>query len=274
MIFDGKIAAEHYYEELKNKVEEHKRKGVCFKLAVVQLVKDDASIAYLNGRRKICEKIGVSLEAYDYSFKTKEEIIELIKELNNNPEISGIMIDRPFPKGMDENEIFSYLDPSKDVDGCTIINAGRLFQNKKCFVPSTAKAVVELMKYYNINVEGKEVVVVGRSKTVGAPLAQLLINNNATVTVCHSKTKDLKEVTKRADIVVVAIGRRAFINEEYVTPNTVIFDVGIHYDEFGKMCGDVDKKIYDYVNSYSPVPRGVGPLTNVALMQNLISTKE
>ena len=272
MILDGKKVAEKVLEKVASNVAKMDIKP---HLAVILVGNDTASQIYVRNKKRAAEKVGIISTIIELPESiTQEELLNKIEELNNNPEISGIMIDRPFPKGMDENEIFSYLDPSKDVDGCTIINAGRLFQNKKCFVPSTAKAVVELMKYYNINVEGKEVVVVGRSKTVGAPLAQLLINNNATVTVCHSKTKDLKEVTKRANIMVVAIGRRAFINEEYVTPNTVIFDVGIHYDEFGKMCGDVDKKIYDYVNSYSPVPRGVGPLTNVALMQNLISTKE
>ena len=184
------------------------------------------------------------------------------------------MIDRPFPKHVDEAKVFAALDPKKDVDGCTIQNAGLLFQNKRCLVPSTAKAVLELMKYYEIPLQGKRVVVVGRSKTVGAPVAQLLINQNATVTTCHSRTVDLPNECKKAEVLVVAIGKREFITQEYLNKDCVVVDVGIHYDEEGKMCGDVARSTYTYLETYSPVPKGVGPLTNIALMQNLLLAKE
>lgn len=274
MILDGKIASEKYIEDIKLQIEKYKENGHKFKLAVIQTVVDDASLSYLKGRIKMCEKVGVELDHYDYSNKEKEEVISLLEKLNLDETIDGIMVDRPFPKGWDEMEIYSHLNYKKDVDGCTIFNAGLLFQNKECFVPSTAKAVIELLDFYKIDVEGKNVVVVGRSKTVGAPVAQLLTNKNATVTVCHSRTRELKEITKKADIVVVAIGKKAFITKDYLSSKSIVVDVGIHYNEDGKMCGDVDKSVYEFVESYSPVPRGVGPLTNVSLMKNIILAKE
>jgi len=274
MILDGKIASESLILDIKEKVEKYRENGEILKLCVLQLVVDDASKAYLRGRMKMCEKVGVELEVYDCSNSSKEEVIELIKRLNNDKKVTGIMIDRPFPKGMDETEIFSYLDPKKDVDGCTIYNAGLLFQNKTCLIPSTAKAVLELMKFYNVELQGKRVVVVGRSKTVGAPVAQLLINQNATVTTCHSRTVDLPSECKKAEVLVVAIGKKEFIDEKYLNKDCVVVDVGIHYDEFGKMCGDVARSTYEFLTTYSPVPRGVGPLTNIALMQNLLIAKE
>lgn len=274
MILDGRIAADSLVLKIKENVEKYRENGEKLKLCVIQLVDDDASKSYLRGRIKMCEKVGVELEAFDCSSYREEEVIELVKRLNNDDKVTGIMIDRPFPKGMDEAKIYSHLSPKKDVDGCTITNAGLLFQNKLSLVPSTAKAVLELLKFYNITLQGKRVVVVGRSKTVGAPVAQLLINQNATVTTCHSRTVDLKGECKNAEIVVVAIGKREFITKEYLNKDCVVVDVGIHYDENGKMCGDVSRETYSYLETYSPVPRGVGPLTNIALMQNLLLAKE
>ena len=274
MILDGKIAAEALVIKIKEEVEKYRENGQKLKLCVIQLVADDASKAYLRGRIKMCEKVGVELETFDCSNYNEEEVIALVQRLNKDDSVTGIMIDRPFPKGMDEANVFAHLDPKKDVDGCTITNAGLLFQNKKSLVPSTAKAVLELMKFYNISLQGKRVVVVGRSKTVGAPVAQLLINQNATVTTCHSRTIDLPNECKKAEIVVVAIGKKEFITKEYLNKDCVVIDVGIHYDEEGKMCGDVSRENYSYLETYSPVPRGVGPLTNIALMQNLLLAKE
>ena len=274
MVLDGKIAAENLLLEIKEKVEKYQELGQKLKLCVLQLVNDDASKSYLKGRMKMCEKVGVDLDVYDCSSYTEDEVIELVSRLNNDDSVTGIMIDRPFPKHVDEAKVFAALDPKKDVDGCTIQNAGLLFQNKKCLVPSTAKAVLELMKYYDIPLQGKRVVVVGRSKTVGAPVAQLLINQNATVTTCHSRTIDLPKECKKAEILVVAIGKREFITQEYLNKDCVVIDVGIHYDDEGKMCGDVSRATYSFLEIYSPVPRGVGPLTNIALMQNLLLAKE
>ena len=274
MVLDGKIAAENLLLEIKEKVEKYQELGQKLKLCVLQLVNDDASKSYLKGRMKMCEKVGVDLDVYDCSSCSEDEVIELVLRLNKDNSVTGIMIDRPFPKHIDEAKVFASLDPKKDVDGCTIQNAGLLFQNKKCLVPSTAKAVLELMKYYSIPLQGKRIVVVGRSKTVGAPVAQLLINQNATVTTCHSRTVDLPSECKKAEVLVVAIGKREFITQEYLNKDCVVVDVGIHYDEQGKMCGDVSRETYDFLETYSPVPRGVGPLTNVALMQNLLLAKE
>lgn len=274
MILDGRIAADSLVLDIKEKVEKYKEFGEKLKLCVIQLVVDDASQSYLKGRKKMCEKVGVDLDVYDCSNNTQEEVIELVKRLNEDKEVTGIMIDRPFPKHIDEASVFACLDQKKDVDGCTIQSAGLLFQNKLSLVPSTAKAVIELLNFYNIPLQGKRVVVVGRSKTVGAPVAQLLINRNATVTTCHSKTVDLPSVCKTAEILVVAIGKKEFITKEYLNKDTVVVDVGIHYDEEGKMCGDVARDNYSYLETYSPVPRGVGPLTNIALMQNLLLAKE
>ena len=274
MVLDGKIAAENLLLEIKEKVEKYQELGQKLKLCVLQLVNDDASKSYLKGRMKMCEKVGVDLDVYDCSSYTEDEVIELVSRLNNDNSVTGIMIDRPFPKHVDEAKVFASLDPKKDVDGCTIQNAGLLFQNKKCLVPSTAKAVLELIKYYDIPLQGKRVVVVGRSKTVGAPVAQLLINQNATVTTCHSRTIDLPKECKKAEILVVAIGKREFITQEYLNKDCVVVDVGIHYDDEGKMCGDVSRATYSFLETYSPVPRGVGPLTNIALMQNLLLAKE
>ena len=274
MVLDGKIAAENLLLEIKEKVEKYQELGQKLKLCVLQLVNDDASKSYLKGRMKMCEKVSVDLDVYDCSSYTEDEVIELVSRLNNDNSVTGIMIDRPFPKHVDEAKVFASLDPKKDVDGCTIQNAGLLFQNKKCLVPSTAKAVLELIKYYDIPLQGKRVVVVGRSKTVGAPVAQLLINQNATVTTCHSRTIDLPKECKKAEILVVAIGKREFITQEYLNKDCVVVDVGIHYDDEGKMCGDVSRATYSFLETYSPVPRGVGPLTNIALMQNLLLAKE
>ena len=274
MVLDGKVAAENLLLEIKEKVEKYQELGEKLKLCVLQLVNDDASKSYLKGRMKMCEKLGVDLDVYDCSSCSEDEVVELVLRLNKDDSVTGIMIDRPFPKHIDEAKVFASLDPKKDVDGCTIQNAGLLFQNKKCLVPSTAKAVLELMKYYSIPLQGKRVVVVGRSKTVGAPVAQLLINQNATVTTCHSRTVDLPSECKKAEVLVVAIGKREFITQEYLNKDCVVVDVGIHYDEEGKMCGDVARSTYSYLETYSPVPKGVGPLTNIALMQNLLLAKE
>ena len=274
MILDGKVAAETLLIDIKTKIEKYLENGQKLKLVVIQLVNDDASKSYLKGRMKMCEKVGVDLEVYDCSSYSEEQLIDLISRLNKDDFVTGIMIDRPFPKHIDEAKVFAELDPKKDVDGCTIQNAGLLFQNKKSLVPSTAKAVLELMKFYNIPLQGKRVVVVGRSKTVGAPVAQLLINQNATVTTCHSRTVDLPNECKKAEVLVVAIGKREFITIDYLNKDCVVVDVGIHYDEEGKMCGDVSRATYSFLETYSPVPRGVGPLTNIALMQNLLLAKE
>lgn len=271
MILDGKRAAEVLRQNLISEFANLKEKGIKAKIAIVLPQSDEASLSYLKARRKIAELLGVEIvEVYGQEGYQAEDYIDIVKKLNNDSSIYGIMIDRPFPKGIDEDQIYQVLDYRKDIDGCNPINAGLLLQGKPCLVPSTARAVLELIKFYGISLIGKEVVVVGRSRTVGMPTAQLCIKENATVTVCHSKTNNLAEKSKRADIVIVAMGKKDFFTPEFVTNKTIIVDVGIHYDEFGKMCGDVRKDVYDVVDSYSPVPGGVGPLTNISLMYNLL----
>ena len=271
-ILSGKDALKELKENLKdlfNKTGKEKNTTIGMGI-IVSLKDDDGSVSYLKARRKICDEMGVNLTVHIFENEpTFEDLKNVIESMNNNPNIHGIMIDRPLPKGIDEDDVFALLDYKKDIDGCHPFNAGRLLQGKKCFAPSTARAVVELLKYYNIEIASKEVVVIGRSKTVGSPVSFLLLKENSTVTITHSKTKDLRKVCQKADIIVVAIGRAAFINSEYVNENTIIVDVGIHYGADGKMLGDVDKEVYEKVKAYSPVPGGVGPLTNYALMQNL-----
>ncbi|MCK9198804.1 MAG: bifunctional 5,10-methylenetetrahydrofolate dehydrogenase/5,10-methenyltetrahydrofolate cyclohydrolase [Bacilli bacterium] len=271
-ILDGKKLSIILKEELKEKFSRIKTQ---LKLAIIMPICDDASIAYLNSRERLCKEFGIELLVHKFDgSETTKELVDLVKKLNIDDSIQGIMIDRPFPKQVNEDKVYEVLDYRKDIDGCSLISCGKLFQNQNCLVSSTAVGVMTLIKHYNINLVGKNVVIVNRSKIVGIPLMHLLLKENSTVTICHSKTQDLASICSKADIVITAIGKAKYFTKKYVNPNTIIIDVGINYDENNKMCGDVDQEVYEIVDSYSPVPGGVGPVTNIALLLNLLKTFE
>ena len=263
---DGKIAAAAIKEELKEKFASLPNKAC---LAIIRF-DDPASESYLRGRLKIANELGVEVKVFVVEDnKTNEDLLTLVNTLNNDPSIHGIMIDRPLPKKYNEFEILSAINPIKDVDGYTSINLGKLVSNKQSYVSCTPGAAVRLVDYYNINLTGLNALVIGRSVNVGKPLALLLLNKNATVTVAHSKTQNLKELCKKADIIFLALGRANFLNKEDVNENAMIVDIGINFVD-GKLCGDANKECYDVVKAYSPVPGGVGVMTNVVLMENLL----
>lgn len=264
---DGKVAALNIKEELKKEFAGYDRKAC---LAIIHF-NDPASQSYLKGRLKIADELGVEIKTFaiEENNETKD-IINLINNLNNDDNVDGIMIDRPLPKKYDEFKILSTISSLKDVDGYTPNNLGNLVSNQNCYVSCTPGAAVRLVDYYNIDLTGKNALVIGRSVNVGKPLALLLLNKNATVTIAHSKTKDLKEKCKQADIIFLALGRANFLTKDDVNENTIIVDIGINFDENGKLCGDASKECYEIVSAYSPVPGGVGVMTNVVLMENLL----
>lgn len=270
MLFDGKEAASFYKEEVKKEVEEFKKQGINPKIVILQAQYDEASEAYLKGRRKLGSELGVEIECQQYEGISQEDLIKEIEKYNKNKNVAGIMVDRPLPKDMDENEVYSHILLDKDIDGCNPKSLEALEEGRGFLTSSTPQAVIDLIDYYKIELKGLKVTVVGRSKNVGAPLAILLRQRGAIVTVCHSKTVDVKGDCKAAELVIVAMGKKEYIDHEYVTEKTKIIDVGIHRGEDGKLCGDVSKEVYPLVDSYSPVPGGVGPLTNVALFRNTI----
>lgn len=264
---DGKVAASAIKEELKNKFASLPSKAT---LAIIHYP-EPANASYLKGRLKIADELGVEVKVFEINeSNTTESIVELINTLNNDNNIHGIMVDRPLPKMFDENKILSSISQRKDVDGYTSNNLGNLLSNQDCFVSATPGAAVRLVDYYNLDLTGKDVLVIGRSVNVGKPLSLLLLNKNATVTIAHSKTVNLKEKCKKADVIFLALGRANFLKKEDVNENTIIVDIGINFDEFGKLCGDASKECYDVVKAYSPVPGGVGVMTNIVLMENLL----
>ena len=237
---------------------------------------DPASQVYVNNKKKACEYCGINSKSFELPESTSEaELLELIKKLNDDASIDGILVQLPLPKGIDEDKVIMAIDPAKDVDGFHISNVGSLCVGREGLVSCTPAGIIELLKRYNVAIEGKECVVIGRSNIVGKPMALLLLRENGTVTVCHSRTKDLKEVAKRADILVVAIGKPKFIDDSYVKDGAVVIDVGIHRNEDGKLCGDVDfESVKDKTSAITPVPGGVGPMTIAMLMNNCVAAVE
>jgi len=267
----GKDLALVKANELNEKINKLPRK---LTLAVILLSNDESSVSYLKGRKNLANKMNFNLEVITFDELTKEKLINKIIELNNNPLIDGIMIDRPYPNDIKESEVVDYIDYRKDVDGITTINQGLLNQNRPCLLPPTAASSYELIKHYTGPVEGKKALVIGRSSSVGRPLAQILLNNNATVTIAHSKTRNLKELVKENEIICVAIGKKEMIDDSYLKEDHIIIDVGIHYNDEGKLVGDVLETSKNIVKYASPVPGGVGPLTNYELLENLIKSYE
>lgn len=275
-IIDGKLISSQIKDEVKERVAALKAKGREVTLAVVLVGEDPASQVYVNNKKKACEYCGINSKSFELPESTSEaELLKLIDELNNDAAIDGILVQLPLPKGIDEDKVIMAIDPAKDVDGFHISNVGSLCVGRKGLVSCTPAGIIELLKRYNITVEGKECVVIGRSNIVGKPMALLLLRENGTVTVCHSRTKDLKDVTKRADILVVAIGKPKFIDGSYVKDGAVVIDVGIHRNEEGKLCGDVDfDSVKDKTFAITPVPGGVGPMTIAMLMNNCVVAVE
>ena len=268
---DGRELAKIKEEQLKVKLNSLPRK---LTLAIILLSNDEASLSYLKGRKNLANKMNFNIEVITFDELTKDNLINKIKELNENLLIDGIMIDRPYPSHIKESDVVDYIDYRKDVDGITTLNQGRLNASLECLIPPTSKSSFDLITHYTGKVEGKKALVIGRSSSVGRPLAQLLLNANATVTIAHSRTKNLKDLVKENEIVCVAIGRKEMIDNEYIKEGQIIVDVGIHVNEEGKLVGDVKESTKELASYATPVPGGVGPLTNYELLENLIKSYE
>ncbi len=273
-IIDGKRISAEIKDELKEKVATYKADGVEITLAVIQVGNDPASSVYVGNKKKACEYIGIRSLAYELPEETTEaELLDLIGELNNRADVNGILVQLPLPKHIDEEKVLNTISPLKDVDGFHPMNVGALCIGKESFVSCTPAGIIELLKRSDVDIAGKECVVIGRSNIVGKPMALLLLRENGTVTVTHSRTKDLKEVCSRADILVVAIGRPKMITADYVKEGAVVIDVGIHRGEGNKLCGDVDyEQVAPKCSAITPVPGGVGPMTIAMLMKNCVES--
>ncbi len=264
-ILDGKSLSAKVKDELKGNVNSYFQTPI---LAVVTIGDDAASEVYVKNKKKACEYVGMSFLHLDYASCVKEEVvIKKIKQLNKDKSINGIIVQLPIPDNFNVSKIINTIDPAKDVDGLTNTQAGKLIQNEKCLIPCTPKGIMEIFKEYKIDLEGKHVVIVGRSNLVGKPLMLECLNKNATVTMCHSKTKDLKKYTKDADILVVAVGKKYLIDKTMVKKDSVIIDVGINRID-GKLYGDVNPNVEEVCGYLTPVPGGVGPMTVSMLLKN------
>lgn len=273
-IINGKEISQQIKDELKEKVAAYKAQGVEITLAVIQVGEDPASSVYVNNKKKACAYIGIGSLAYEMKESTtQEELLSLVKELNEREDVNGILVQLPLPKHIDEDAIIQAIDPKKDVDGFHPQSVGTMCIGEPGFLSCTPAGIIQLLKRSDIEIEGKECVIIGRSNIVGKPMALLMLRENATVTIAHSRTKDLKEVTKRADILIVAIGRPKMIDTSYVKEGAVVIDVGIHRDADNKLCGDVDyQSVEPIAKAITPVPGGVGPMTIAMLMNNCVES--
>lgn len=267
-ILDGQMISKEIKERIK---EEVNRLEVKPKLVVILVGDDDASKIYVRNKIKACENVGIATEDYILPKDTREkELVDLIEKLNKNKEVNGILVQLPLPKHLNEDTIVNTISPIKDVDGLNIINQGNLLNRKPVLVPATPKGIITLLKRYFVEIEGKRVVIVGRSKLVGMPLALLFNHTNATVTVCHSYTEDLKDITKQADILVSAVGKADFISGDMIKKDAVVVDVGINR-QMGHIVGDVNfKEAMEVARLVTPVPKGVGPMTIASLLENVL----
>ena len=276
VIIDGREVAKKIKEELKEKVNELKEKGIYSKLAVIMIGKDKASEIYVRNKSRDCDYVGIEYEEFFLEENiTMETLLNLIDELNKRDDIHGILLQSPIPEHLDIRKAFNKIDYRKDVDGFNPINVGKLLIGEDTFIPCTPLGVIKLLEEYNIQIEGKNAVVIGRSNIVGKPLSQYLLNKDATVTVCHSKTKNLKEITSKADILISAVGKPKVITRDMVKENAVIIDVGINRTPDGKIVGDVDyDNLLDKVSYITPVPGAVGQMTRAMLINNIIKAAE
>lgn len=273
-LIDGKRISQEIKDELKAEVADLAQQGKTASLAVVQVGADPASSVYVRNKKNACAYIGIGSESYELPEETtEEELLNLIQELNQKEEVHGILVQLPLPAHIDEEKVILAIDPSKDVDGFHPQSAGAMLIGSKGFLPCTPAGVIQLMKRSGVEMEGKNCVIVGRSNIVGKPMAMLMLRENATVTIAHSRTKNLKELCKQADILIVAIGKPKFIDAEYVKEGAVVIDVGIHRLEGKKLCGDVDfDSVEPLASAITPVPGGVGPMTIAMLMDNCVET--
>lgn len=271
-IIDGKQLAKNIRLNLKTEVEELKKSGIYPKLAVIMVGDNAASKVYVKNKSRACEEIGITYEEFLLQANTTmEELLELIYKLNEDNKIHGILLQSPLPSNLDINMAFKEIATQKDVDGFNPINVGKLALNQDCFVSCTPYGIIKMLEEYNIPIEGAHAVILGRSNIVGKPLIQCLLNKNATVTICHSKSKNVEETTKNADILIAAIGKAKFVQENMVKEGAVVVDVGINRTEEGKIIGDVDFEAVSKKASYiTPVPGGVGPMTIAMLMSNVV----
>ena len=273
-LIDGKLISQQIKDELKEEVAQFKANGVNICLAVIQVGNDPASSVYVRNKKKACAYIGIESRSYELPEDTsEEELIELVEKLNADDSVNGILVQLPVPAHIDEDKIIRTISPDKDVDGFHPTSVGRLWIGEKGFLSCTPAGIIQLLRRSGIAIDGKECVIIGRSNIVGKPMAALLLRENGTVTIAHSRTKDLKEVTKRADILIVAIGKERFITSEYVREGAVVIDVGMHRDAGNHLCGDVDfADVEPHTSAITPVPGGVGPMTIAMLMNNCVET--
>lgn len=275
-IIDGKQISLDIKNELKEKVAKYKEQGIEITLAVVKVGNDPASAVYVRNKEKACEYVGINSKTLALPEETtEEELLNVVKELNEDKNVNGILVQLPLPKHIDESKVLLTIDSTKDVDGFHPVNVGKMVIGEDTFLPCTPAGIIEMIKRTDIDIEGKECVVIGRSNIVGKPMAMLMLKENATVTIAHSRTKDLKEVTKRADIIVAAIGKAKFVTADYVKEGAVVIDVGMDRDENGKLCGDVDfESVSKVASAITPVPGGVGPITVTMLLVNCLRSVE
>ena len=275
-IIDGKQISLDIKNELKEKVAKYKEQGIEITLAVVKVGNDPASAVYVRNKEKACEYVGIKSKTLALPEETtEEELLNVVKELNEDKNVNVILVQLPLPKHIDESKVLLTIDSTKDVDGFHPVNVGKMVIGEDTFLPCTPAGIIEMIKRTDIDIEGKECVVIGRSNIVGKPMAMLMLKENATVTIAHSRTKDLKEVTKRADIIVAAIGKAKFVTADYVKEGAVVIDVGMDRDENGKLCGDVDfESVSKVASAITPVPGGVGPMTVTMLLVNCLRSVE
>ena len=276
-IIDGKNLAKEIRESLKVEANKLKEKGIIPHLSVIMVGDNDASKVYVRNKSKACEEIGIEFKEYLLPNDTKQvELISLIEKLNKDKNVNGILLQSPIPKPLNIQEAFNTIDPKKDVDGFNPYNVGNLCIGQDGFIPCTPYGIMKMFEKYNIEIDGRKVAIIGRSNIVGKPMAQCMLAKNATVTICHSRTKELKKEVKDADIIISAAGKRNMVTEDMVKEGAVIIDVGMNRNDEGKLCGDVDfKKLKEKASYITPVPGGVGPMTIAMLMSNVIkATKE
>ncbi|WP_369297712.1 bifunctional methylenetetrahydrofolate dehydrogenase/methenyltetrahydrofolate cyclohydrolase FolD [uncultured Neglectibacter sp.] len=272
-LIDGKAVSAAVKAKVGTEVEKLKALGICPGLAVVLVGDDPASRIYVNNKKKACEATGIHSEEYLLpNSASQQELLELVYRLNEKEDIHGILVQSPLPKGLDEAAVVEAISPKKDVDAFHAYNVGKLMQGSPIFQPCTPAGVIELIRSTGTEISGKHCVVIGRSDIVGKPMAMLLLQHNGTVTICHSRTENLPEIARQADILVSAVGEAGFVTADMVKPGAVVIDVGMNRDNAGKLCGDVDFAGVEPLASWiTPVPGGVGPMTIAILMQNTVT---
>lgn len=275
-LIDGKAVSQKIKMQVKTRVEKLTQQGIVPGLAVVLVGENSASLTYVKNKKKTCEALGMRSDLHQFpETLTEQELLAKIDELNSDPEIHGILVQLPLPQQIDEFKVITAISPEKDVDGFHPISVGNMMIGKDAFLPCTPHGIMELLAHYGIDPAGKHAVVIGRSNIVGKPIGQLLLQKDATVTYCHSKTKDLANFTAQADILIAAIGRAKFVDQTFIKPGAVIIDVGMNRDENGKLCGDVDfEDVQEKASYITPVPGGVGPMTIAMLMENTLESAE